>query len=323
MQSVNYTLHYLSPKGMVMMLLIAAVAVAVCMVLILLVSRSKSAAYNPKDRRTFFTDEVLSLTDRLFELIFSATFILLFVGIYFTIEYFGISPALQGFWNKYNGIILLVFILGSVMLNSWIDNKVIPLSHLRPGERETMRQLGMLYMLVIFLYIKFIYDDSNYDSIIMYFITLVIGRFVYFDASMDDFKDAMKDAGRSLPLLALALACSGIIAWYGFGSGYLLRPNGVVMNLFLGHLYLLVVIFIVNRTGFLEKILLPALTGTEWPDKRSSQKNSGRNEQDVMRQNRATTSSGSGLQHNNGGVDTSSKNKNATPITRENHLHRR
>ena len=171
-------------------------------------------------------------------------------------SYFGVnSVPLQAFWEKYNGIILLIFILMSVSLNSWMDNHIIPLKYLRPGDRSAMRLIGMIYMMVIFIYIKYIYVDSNYDAIIMYFITLIIGRFIYFDASMKDFQDVMKNALDSLPLLGLALMCSALIAHFGFGSGYLLHKNGVVFNLFLGHLYLLVWIFIINRLKLLRHII--------------------------------------------------------------------
>ena len=268
--------HYLNLPQILLMFLLAIITIAACTALLFFVSMrmyprrrttsrkratSRKSAFSsaksekvPEDISDFHF-EVLNLTERLFELIFSSTFILLFVALYFTIDYFGVNPAMQQFWNEYNAFILLIFILFSVMLNSMFDKYIIPLKYLRAGDKSSLRLIGMIYMLIIFLYIKFIYEDSNYDSILLYFLTLIIGRFVYFDATLQSFTDAMKSTISSLPLLGLTLLCSGIMAWYGFASGYLMRLNGVVLNLFLAHLFLLVVIFIVNRTHLIEILL--------------------------------------------------------------------
>ncbi len=227
----DYLRHYFNPSSMLLMLAVAAAAIVICLALIHTVSRSKGE------------QERISITEQFYEMIFSSTTILLFVGTYFLIDFLGYGDR-NPLWQNYSDFILLGFILASVALNSLLDNLLIPLKNMKPGARSTMRLIGMLYMLIVFAYIKFIYEDDNYDRIIMYFLTLVIGRFVYFDASAEGFMTAMQDAARGLPLLGLALFCSGLIAYVGFSSGYLLRSNGVVFSLFIGHLYFLVVIFI-------------------------------------------------------------------------------
>ncbi len=230
----DYIVHYLEPKTALLMLIAATVSIVLSLVIIQVFSHS--ASYKKAHNRR----------ERFYELMFSSTTILMFVGIYFQMDFFGVGATGNAIWAKYNSFILLGFILASVMLNSFLDSYIIPLNHTEAGERAAMRLIGMLYMLIIFAYIKFIYQDDNYDSIIMYFVTLVIGRFVYFDASMESFTEAMRKAFRSLSFLILALMCSGIMAYVGFSSGYLLRANGVVMNLFIAHLYLLAVIFVVH-----------------------------------------------------------------------------
>lgn len=240
--------YLMQPGKLFMMLLMAAVCIAAAIGIILLAARVMSNKYSQATKQTFLIDETISLTERFYELIFSSTFILMFVAIYFAIDYFGFGTTDKTIWSKYNGIILLFFILGSVILNSFVDNKIIPLNHIRPGERASMRLLGMIYMLIIFAYIKFFYVDSNYDNIIMYFITLVIGRFVYFDASLESFQEAMNGVKDNLPILLLALMCTSIMAAFGFNTHYLQEQYGVVFNLFYAHIFLLVVIFIVHKT---------------------------------------------------------------------------
>lgn len=257
----QYLAYLLKPGKLIMMLVMAAVCIATAIGIILVAARIMSGKYSQATKQTFLKDETISLIERFYELIFSSTFILMFVAIYFAIDYFGLATTDKTIWSKYNGIILLFFILGSVILNSFVDNKIIPLNHIRPGERASMRLLGMIYMLVIFAYIKFLYVDSNYDNIIMYFITLVIGRFVYFDASLESFQEAMSGVRDNLPILLLALMCTAIMAAFGFKTHYLLEQYGVVFNLFYAHIFLLIVIFIVHQTEianhFVEKTAKP------------------------------------------------------------------
>lgn len=239
--------HYLSWYGILGMFAVAAAAVSLSLWMIRAAARVFSRRVRRERRADYLTDETNSLAERFYELTFSNTAILLFVSIYFMIDYFGAGARFRGIWDTYNGIILLVLILASVLLTSFLDNLLIPLDNVRPGERASMRLMGMLYMLIVFAYIKFIYEDNNYDTIIIYFLTLVIGRFVYFDASLESFGSAMSESLRNLPLLFLTLLCTAAIGLFGWGTGYLYRENGVVFNLFLAHLYLLAVIFIIHR----------------------------------------------------------------------------
>ncbi len=247
MNLLSYLGHYLQPTGMIMMLIVAAVTIGVCLLIIRATVGVQSQKYTSDTRGMFVEDKFINLTELFYELLFSATSILLFVAIYFLIDYFGVGAQEGGIWAKYNSFILLGFILASVIFNSFIDNHIIPLDHMKPGERAAMRLIGMLYMLIVFAYIKFIYQDDNYDSIILYFLTLVIGRFVYFDASLESFNHAISEAFSNLPLLVMALACSGIMAFVGFSTNYLITSTGVIFNLFIGHLYLLIVIFVVHH----------------------------------------------------------------------------
>ncbi len=247
---LGYLQHYLQPHYVLLMLITAIGCIFVCIGLI----RLFTARSTPKERQ--------GITEQFYELIFSATTILLFVGTYFLIDFLGYGDQ-NPFWVEYSDFILLGFIFGSIILNSFLDNFIIPLKTMKPGARSTMRLLGMLYMLIVFAYIKFIYQNDNYDNIIFYFLTLVIGRFVYFDASIEGFTEAISDALRALPLLALSLICSGVIAYVGFSTGYLLRTNGVVFNLFLGHLFLLLVIFVVHWLAMFVNFVTPGRKKTK------------------------------------------------------------
>ena len=119
-----------------------------------------------------------------------------------------------------------------------------------PSDRKkaSVRLISAFYIILILLYIKFIYHDSNYDSLIMYFITLAVGRFLYFDSTLEDIRDTLQGVVRNLPLLVLMGSYSAIVCWYGFHCGFLLTSNGVILSTLLAHLFMDVSIFVLDKT---------------------------------------------------------------------------
>ena len=97
--------YLLQPGKLFMMLLMAAVCIAAAIGIILVAARVMSNKYSQATKQTFLIDETISLTERFYELIFSSTFILMFVAIYFAIDYFGFGTTDKAVWSKYNGII--------------------------------------------------------------------------------------------------------------------------------------------------------------------------------------------------------------------------
>ena len=150
---------------------------------------------------------------------------------------------------------LLAFLVISCLINAFLDRIFVRLKTIDATEAAAIRLISMAYMGALFIYIKFLYHDNNYDAIIIYFIGMLIGRFVYFDASFRDFFQAVKNAAHNFPLLILALFLTALISYLGFGSGYLLRKKGVVVSLLIAHLFLDVCIFLIHYTG-LEKLIV-------------------------------------------------------------------
>ncbi|MBP3262045.1 MAG: hypothetical protein J6M45_06765, partial [Pseudobutyrivibrio sp.] len=128
----------------------------------------------------------------------------------------------------------------------FFDHVLVRLKRLDKSEMASIRLTGMLYMIIIFCYIKYIYEDNNYDMFITYFLTLMIGRFVYFDASFKDFLECMKQALKNIPIMLIGLTFLGILCLRGYSTEYLLKHNGVITNIFFCHLYIIVAIFIMH-----------------------------------------------------------------------------
>lgn len=136
----------------------------------------------------------------------------------------------------------------SVFMTNWFDILFVPLTAIPTRQKASVRLISAFYIILILLYIKFIYHDSNYDSLIMYFITLAVGRFLYFDSTLEDIKEALQGVARNLPLLVLMGSYSAIVCWYGFHCGFLLTSNGVILSTLLAHLFMDVSIFVLDKT---------------------------------------------------------------------------
>ena len=119
-------------------------------------------------------------------MVFSSTSVLLFLSLYYIID--ERIPQAAFYWQKYQNIILLLFLVFSVFMTNWFDILFVPLTAIPTRQKASVRLISAFYIILILLYIKFIYHDSNYDSLIMYFITLAVGRFLYFDSTLEDIK---------------------------------------------------------------------------------------------------------------------------------------
>ena len=164
-------------------------------------------------------------------------------------------PGVSIYWQKYQDIILLLFLCFSVILNGWLDIVFVPLEEIDSNQKASIRLVSSFYIILILLYIKFIYNDDNYDSLMMYFITLAVGRFIYFDFTMDDFLSTLHGFWEELPLLILMASYSGFVCWFGFYTGFLLTSNGVIVSTLLAHLFMVCSIFILDKTRVLRLVM--------------------------------------------------------------------
>ena len=240
MSYTDYVKHYFTMPDCILFLLLAMVLLAVVYG-IFFVFANKTFEGELKIQHEFF-----SLSERFYEQIFSGGSIIGFMAVYYLINRFVTSGAFYGFWSNYKDYLLLVFMIISILVNTFCDHVLVRLKRLDKSEMASIRLTGMLYMIIIFCYIKFIYEDNNYDMFITYFLTLMIGRFVYFDASFKDFLECMKQAAKNIPIMVIALAFLGILCLHGYSTDYLLKHNGVITNIFFCHLYIVVAIFILH-----------------------------------------------------------------------------
>ncbi|WP_027217400.1 hypothetical protein [Butyrivibrio fibrisolvens] len=150
-------------------------------------------------------------------------------------------------WSDGKDFALLLLICLSCVINTILDKIVIPLKVIDRDKKATVRMLSMFYVIIILVYLNIIGDESEYSPVMMYYLGLMIGRFVYFDASFKDFVIALKNMFVSLHLLIMGLILTGVLCYIGFSAGYLLERNYYIVGIFYTHLFMLIAVFVLHH----------------------------------------------------------------------------
>ena len=256
-----YILHYFDPANVGSFLLVSLLGLILVLALVLLIAKlqiqrqlkEETEEKAKKIRRKKHQRRQYQVVESFYELVFSGTSILLFLSLYYIID--ERLPQISMYWEKYQDVVLLVFIVLSVFLTSWLDVVLVKLTHLDPEQKASVRLISVFYIVLILLYIRFIYEDTNYDGLILYFLTLTVGRFLYFNFTVKSFLETMRGVLENLPLLVIMSAYSGFVCWYGFHVGFLLKSNGVILSTFLAHLFMDCSIFLLHKTGILKHVI--------------------------------------------------------------------
>ena len=202
------------------------------------------------------TDRYTSLRLRFYELVISATSVMSFACAYVVLNH--VYSLYQGstgdrimaeflyIWENWKDFALLLLICLSCFANTLLDKIFIPLKGITREQKAVIRMLGMFYAIIVLLFMNVIGDASEYGPVMMYYLGLMVGRFVYFDASFKDFLIAMKNMFFCLPMLIMGLTLSGLISLLGFRAGFLLERNYYIVGVFYTHLFLLAAVFVIN-----------------------------------------------------------------------------
>ncbi|RKM62318.1 hypothetical protein D6855_02555 [Butyrivibrio sp. CB08] len=212
-----------------------------------------------RDRKWALMGAFEDKSQRLFEMIIAGTSVMSFSCAYviinhvYTLVQTGVAGSLTPFeenlvrlWTDSKDFVLLFLICMSCVINTILDSLIIPLKKLSKQEKATMRMLAMFYVIILLMYLNYIGDESQYSPVMMYYFGLMVGRFVYFDASFKDFLGALKNMFFNLPYMALNLILTGLLCWFGFSAGYFLERNYFIMGIFYTHLFLLICIFLIH-----------------------------------------------------------------------------
>ena len=252
------------PKKLIFLLL-ALVGIIICDFLILGGCELVTNCRDRETRKYLISERFHNSVQLLYEMIISATSVMSFACAYVVLNHVysliqgtsqsGILGQFMFIWENWKDFVLLLLICLSCVLNTILDKLIIPLKRLSRDDIASIRMLAMFYVIVILLFLNVIGDESEYSPVMMYYLGLMIGRFVYFDASFKDFIHAMKNIFVKSPLFVLGLALSGLLCYFGFEAGFLLERNYFIVGAFYTHLFLLVAVFIFHHSHILNFII--------------------------------------------------------------------
>lgn len=254
-----YISHYFNFRNAGNFMLVSLIALAVVLAIVLCTAKlQKHYKINIKNPTPEELEQInkqhrkkeLSMIESFYEMVFSSTSVLIFLSLYYVLD--ERIPQASFFWHKYQDVLLLVFLVLSVFLTFWFDSIFVRLKDLSSKQKASVRLISAFYIILILMYIKFIYNDSNYDSLIFYFVMLAVGRFVYFDSTLEDIKDSFIGIGKNIPLLILMGIYSAFVCWYGFRVNFLLTSNGVIISTLVAHLFMDVSIFVLSKTRIIK-----------------------------------------------------------------------
>ena len=263
---------YINPdftRDQKLVFLAMAFGLIVLSVFVILGGVKVSVGFIPKsERRLARYENSHNRVQRFYEMIISATSVMSFSCAYVIINHIynvlmneiGSEEFLrfQGFvnvWENGKDFILLLLICLSCVLNTILDKIFIPLKKLKKEEKACVRMLAMFYAIIILMYLNNIGDEDAYNPVMMYYLGLMIGRFVYFDASFVDFITALKNMLKNIYLLIFALLTTGILCYIGFSREYLLERNYIIVGVFYTHLFMLAAVFVLHNSHILHLLV--------------------------------------------------------------------
>lgn len=212
-------------------------------------SRARRPLLDPVDMRPY------EFIESFYEMAFASTSILLLLSLYYIIGDRINLHTVSKVWNQYKDWVLIGFLLVSMLVDRIFDRLLVPLRYISAQKRGSVRLMASIYVMLILMYIRFIYEDYNYENLILYFVMLVIGRLVYFDVTWEGFRNDCLGLFQNLPVLLLMSAYSAVVVWYGFTSGFLMKANGVIVSTLIAHLFMDICIFLFDRSRIFRMFL--------------------------------------------------------------------
>lgn len=155
--------------------------------------------------------------------------------------------------SDYNGIVLLVLIIIAIICNNLVDNKLgQDLVNKKVGkslvkhdvDEEIVANLRLLSSIVVlFMLIGFsvFSKTSEFSQLTICVVGLVLGRFIYFDTTLQRLWKNIKEIAQNLIYAVIAVLLTMIIL--GTGIYYnVIDTENFLLSIFGGHIFMLIVI---------------------------------------------------------------------------------
>ena len=149
------------------------------------------------------------------------------------------------FLEKYLGIVMIILIILAIMINNFLDEKLVQ-DMLKKEEKGNIRLLSSCSILLIFFFFKFYFHTAEYDDLLLCYIGLVLGRFIYFDSSLEGIKECFRGLKPYILPLIIGILFTGAILGVEIYLGIITTEN-VFFSLTISHVFILYFIHITKK----------------------------------------------------------------------------
>lgn len=179
------------------------------------------------------------ISQTVFEIIISNTCIILMMYVYYWLE----KNLL--FLGKYLGIIMIVLIILAIFLNDFLDKK-LKQDMINEEDKGNIRLISSCSVIMLFLFLKIYFKTMEYDEFLLCYIVLVLGKFIFFDSTINEFKKSLGDLKEYVIPLIIAFILTGIISWIGLYLKVITTDN-LFISLIMCHIAMLFFIYIMKK----------------------------------------------------------------------------
>ena len=159
-QSQYYVTHYFNAQNAGSFMAVSLIGLIVVLAIVLLTAKLqkhyKINIENPTEAELAQIEQthktkVISWIESFYEMVFSSTSVLIFLSLYYVLD--ERIPQAAYFWNKYQDILLMVFLVCSVFLTFWFDRIFVHLKTISSEQKASVRLISAFYIILILLYI--------------------------------------------------------------------------------------------------------------------------------------------------------------------------
>lgn len=140
---------------------------------------------------------------------------------------------------------MIALIVLAIVLNNFLDY-ILKQDMLKIENQANIRLISSCSVIMLFLFLKIYFKTMEYDEFLLCYIVLVLGRFIFFDSTINEFKKSLGDLKEYVIPLIIAFILTGIISWIGLYLKVITTDN-LFISLIMCHIAMLFFIYIMKK----------------------------------------------------------------------------
>lgn len=186
-----------------------------------------------------YVNRPYELSQMVFEMVISNACIIMMVCLYHWIA----KKVL--FLQEYLNIVMLILILFAIVVNKVVDY-LLEQDMLSGEDISNIRLLSSCSIICIFMLLRYFYHTDEYNELLISYVCLVLGRFIFFDSTWKQIEKVVKELKRYVIALLIEVALMCIIGWIGIKLNVITERSALVSVLVL-HVVMIVCIKIAKK----------------------------------------------------------------------------